>query len=61
MRIWCNGTGHIDPCGKGVLYLQQLGEGIGLDKGGYPVNIFIISAQKIILCILIRSASARRF
>ena len=34
---------------------------IGLDKGGYPVNIFLISPQKHMLWVLIRSASARRF
>ena len=32
---------------------------IGLDKGGYPVNIFIISPQKHMLWVLIRSALAR--
>ena len=30
---------------------------IGLDKGGYPVNIFFISPQKHMLWVLIRSAS----
>ena len=30
---------------------------IGLDKGGYPVNIFLISPQKHMLWVLIRSAS----
>ena len=34
---------------------------IGLDKGGYPVNIFLISPRKHMLWVLIRSASARRF
>ena len=34
---------------------------IGLDKGGYPVNIFLISARKLMLWVLIRSASARHF
>ena len=34
---------------------------IGLDKGGHPVNIFLISPQKHMLWVLIRSASARRF
>ena len=29
---------------------------IGLDKGGYMVNIFLISPQKCMLCVLIRSA-----
>ena len=33
----------------------------GLDKSGYQVNIFLISAQKHMLWVLIRSASARRF
>ena len=34
---------------------------IGLDKGGYLVNIFLISPQKHILWVLIRSASMRHF
>ena len=34
---------------------------IGLDKIGYPVNIFLISPQKRMLWVLIRSALARRF
>ena len=34
---------------------------IGLDKGGYPVNIFLISPRKHMLWVLIRSASVRRF
>ena len=33
----------------------------GLDKGGYLVSIFLISPQKHILWVLIRSASVRRF
>ena len=32
---------------------------IGLDKGGYPVNIFLISPRKHMLWVLIRSASWR--
>ena len=31
---------------------------IGLDKGGYPINIFLISPRKCMLWVLIRSASA---
>ena len=34
---------------------------IGLDKGGYPVNIFLISPWKHMLWVLIWSALARRF
>ena len=34
---------------------------IGLDKGGYPINIFLISPRKHMLWVLIRSASARHF
>ena len=34
---------------------------IGLDKGGYPVNIFLISPRKHMLWVLIRSASPRSF
>ena len=34
---------------------------IGLDKGGYPVNIFHISPRKHMLWVLIRSTLARRF
>ena len=34
---------------------------IGLDKGGYPVNIFLISPRKHMLWVLIRIASVRRF
>ena len=34
---------------------------IGIDKGGYPVNIFLISLLKHMLWVLIRSASPRRF
>ena len=34
---------------------------IGLDKSGYQVNIFLISPQKHMLWVFIRSASARRF
>ena len=34
---------------------------IGLDKGGYPVNIFLIPPRKHMLWVCIRSASARRF
>ena len=34
---------------------------IGLDKGGYPVNIFLISPRKHMLWVLIRSTSPRRF
>ena len=34
---------------------------IGLDKGGYPVNIFVISPRKHMLWVLIRSASAYVF
>ena len=34
---------------------------IGLDKIGYQVNSFLISQQKHMLWVLIRSASARRF
>ena len=34
---------------------------IGLDKGGYPVTISLISPQERMLWVLIRSASARRF
>ena len=34
---------------------------IGLDKSGYQVNIFLISPQKHMLWVLIRSALARRF
>ena len=34
---------------------------IGLDKSGYQVNNFLISHQKHMLWVLIRSASARRF
>ena len=34
---------------------------IGLDKGVYPVNIFLISPQKHMLWVLIRSASTRHF
>ena len=33
---------------------------IGLDKGGYNVNIFLISPQKHMLWVLIRSALVRR-
>ena len=36
-------------------------QAIGPDKGGYPVNIFLISARKHMLWVLIRSASVRRF
>ena len=36
-------------------------EFIGLVKGGYPVNIFLISPQKHMLWVLIRSASLRCF
>ena len=32
---------------------------IGLDKGGYLVNIFLISPRKHMLWVLIRSASVR--
>ena len=32
---------------------------IGLDKGGYPVNIFLISPQKHMLWVLIRSTSTK--
>ena len=34
---------------------------IGLDKGGYPVNSFLISPQKHMLLVLIRSTSVRCF
>ena len=34
---------------------------IGLDKNGYQVNIFLISQQKHMLLVLIRSASLRHF
>ena len=34
---------------------------IGLDKGGYLVNIFLISPRKHMLWVLIRSALARLF
>ena len=34
---------------------------IGLDKSGYQVNSFLISQQKHMLRVLIRSASLRRF
>ena len=34
---------------------------IGLDKSGYQVNIFLISPQKHMLRVLIRSASVRHF
>ena len=34
---------------------------IGLDKSGYPVNIFLISPRKHVLWVLIRSASPRCF
>ena len=34
---------------------------IGLDKGGYPVNIFLISPLKHMLWVLIRRVSVRRF
>ena len=34
---------------------------IGLVKGGYPVNIFLISPQKYMLWVLIRKALPRRF
>ena len=34
---------------------------IGLDKSGYQVYIFLISPQKHMLWVLIRSASPRRF
>ena len=34
---------------------------IGLDKRGYQANSFLISRQKHMLWVLIRSASARRF
>ena len=34
---------------------------IGLDKGGYPVNIFLISPRKHMLWVLIRSALVRHF
>ena len=44
-----------------VVSFEQLGPDIGLDKGEYPVNIFLISPQKHMLWVLIRSASARRF
>ena len=30
---------------------------IGLDKSGYQVNIFLFSPRKLMLCVLIRSAS----
>ena len=34
---------------------------IGLDKSGYQVNSFLISGQKYMLWVLIRSASVRGF
>ena len=34
---------------------------IGLDKSGYQVNSFLITRQKLMLWVLIRSASMRRF
>ena len=34
--------------------------GIGLDKRGYQVNIFLVSPQKHMLWVLIRSASSSR-
>ena len=46
------------------LYLyspEQTVQTIGLDKGGYPVNIFLISPRNHMLLVLIRSTSARRF
>ena len=41
------------------LYLELIH--VGLDKGGYLVNIFLISPQKHMLWVLIRSASVRHF
>ena len=34
---------------------------IGLDKGGYQVNIFLNSPRKHMLWVLIRNASVRHF
>ena len=49
-------TGHRDLQG---IYKQM--QYIGLDKSGYQVNIFLISPQKPMLWIFIRSALARHF
>ena len=37
------------------------GSGIATDKRGYPHDIFLISPQKHMLWVLIRSASLRHF
>ena len=56
---------HVDNCLKEILtfvyYGSIVNKHIGLDKGGYPVNIFLISPRKHMLWVLIRSSSARRF
>ena len=39
----------------------MVGSYIGVDRRGYQVNIFLISPQKHMLWVLIRSASPRRF
>ena len=44
-----------------ITYGDLIKHPIGLDKGGCPVNIFLISPRKHMLWVLIRSASARRF
>ena len=41
-----------------IIYINFL---IGQDKSGYQVDIILISLQKHMLWVLIRSASARRF
>ena len=44
-----------------ILTPQLLTIIIATDKSGYPHNIFLISRQKHMLWVLIRSASARHF
>ena len=44
-----------------IMFTLNMGYNIGLDKGGYLVNIFLISPRKHMLWVLIRSASARHF